>query len=719
MKTIVNKFNISADLKKFYSPDISARGFLKSLLPSLLIYLYRINNYDNYSLKLYKYAPSISVAQKTESFSLPLKINFSPHDKGYEAIFKIQQAFNYIEDNYEHKNVYNNLVELSEETDNTDVILAFDDDVFLNLPTLQTFKYLIVVKVAEKAITFYSSSAICYLIPRCFEQHLRNLIELLKMHGDISLSKLYFLENKELMWLKAISNTSYTDDSSITLGDAFQSIVEQYPQRKAVSQGSDYLTYKALSKKVDAISDFLLNQCPVQLLATKNVVIYIKNQFEFVAAMLAVSKTKNTYVPIDTDFPDNYVSSLIDSIPVDYVITKEKHRPVFENITHLSIICVDNIKQTEQTLSLNDKKVRLKGLKNPYANIMFTSGTTGKPKGMLIKQASIMRLVKNPNYIDIKPQDIVAQTSSVAFDASTFTIWGALLNGAELRLLDKNTLLDTNKFSQEIIHAAINIIFLTTRLFDVHTKNNLKIFSNLKYLLFGGENADRAQVKSVADFAKPAHFIHCYGPTENTVFTTTYEILNSAELTDTVPIGKPISGTEIYIVDKFNNLMPSDVPGEILIGGIGLSAGYIANNSENQKFISIPNFPLKINSHHFYKTGDLAKWSFSGNIEFLGRIDLMVKIRGHRVEPEYVENVIRSFSEVSNCYVKYDATKKMLIAFVETTPPTNSVDIQEMLKLKLKKLLPDYMMPSKIISLCKMPLNIQGKTARENLKEDG
>src|SRR4030095_10740105 len=284
------------------------------------------------------------------------------------------------------------------------------------------------------------------------------------------------------------------------------------------------------------------------------------------------------------------------------------------------------------------------------AYVIYTSGSTGKPKGVAVPHLAVNRLVINTDYVQLTSNDVMAQASSFSFDASTFEIWGALLHGACLIIIPKEIMLSPQALAAEIERHGITVLFLTTALFNQLVDSIPAAFRNLNYFLFGGEAVDPRRVRQLLRNGPPKKLLHVYGPTETTTFATWYPVTWVAEDAVTVPIGRPVANTQIYLLDSLLQPVPIGVTGETYIGGAGVARGYL-NHPEltAEKFIVDPFNPEP--GARLYKTGDLARYLSDGNIEFLGRIDHQVKIRGYRIELGEIEAVLIQHSAVLDTVV--------------------------------------------------------------------
>jgi aspartate racemase len=347
---------------------------------------------------------------------------------------------------------------------------------------------------------------------------------------------------------------------------------------------------------------------------------------------------------------------------------------------------------------------------------MYTSGSTGKPKGVMVEHRSIVRLVREPDYCTITPDDVFLQAAPVSFDAATFEIWGALLNGATLAILppEATTL---EQIGRAIREYGVTTLWLTAGLFHLMVEQRLEDLRPVRQLLAGGDVLSPKCVQTVLDKLPGCTLINGYGPTENTTFTCCHVMRPGERIGEAVPIGRPISGTTVYILDE--NLQPVDTgqTGELYTGGVGVARGYW-NNPEATAEKFVPD-PFARDGSKMYRTGDLARWNEDSCIEFLGRIDNQVKIRGHRIEPGEIEAVLETHPDLGQVCVAVDASEddgsKRLIAFYTlrdraATQPAAS-DLRDYLKLRL----PQYMIPALFAAVERMPLSPNGKVDRAAL----
>ncbi|MCG6135477.1 MAG: non-ribosomal peptide synthase/polyketide synthase [Nostoc sp. LLA-1] len=561
--------------------------------------------------------------------------------------------------------------------------------------------------------------------------HFRTMLEAIANNPQQRISQLPILTESEQQQLLVEWNdtqSNYPQDKSIH--QLFEEQVELTPDAVAVVYENQHLTYRELNSRANQLAHYLKS---LGVKANVLVGICVERSLEMVVGLLGILKAGGAYVPLNPEYPQERLTFMVEDTQLSVILTQEKLVDKLGDRFHhgfafgkASVICLDSNwdiinQQTRQNPTTSVKADNL-------AYVMYTSGSTGQPKGVSIIHRSVVRLVKETNYINISASDVIAQASNHAFDAATFEIWGALLNGARLVGVSKDLALSPRNFAAFMRSQNISVLFLTTALFNQIAQEVPSAFNSLRYLLFGGEAVDPKWVKEVLNNGAPQRLLHVYGPTENTTFSSWYLVQDVPEGATTIPIGQPISNTQIYLLDPQLQPVGVGVPGELYVGGDGLAREYlnrteltqekfIPNPFNNSKFIDAKAASRRvIQNSKLYKTGDLARYLPDGNIEYLSRIDDQVKIRGLRIELGEIEAVLSQHSDVQVCcvIVREDTPgDKRLVAYVVThqdCQPTIG-EIRQFLKAKL----PDYMIPSAFVILESLPLNLNGKVDRRAL----
>jgi amino acid adenylation domain-containing protein/thioester reductase-like protein len=337
------------------------------------------------------------------------------------------------------------------------------------------------------------------------------------------------------------------------------------------------------------------------------------------------------------------------------------------------------------------------------AYVIYTSGSTGKPKGVIATHRNVMRVVQNTNYVKFEKGDKILQAGPMEFDASTFDIWGGLTNGLEVHIIDSELLLNAEKLKVYIDTNNITVAFVITAAFIALVEQNVHVFDNLKYLMVGGEAMSTRHMNTFISHNTRTKICNIYGPTENTVFSTYYPVTKSH--TGAVPIGRPISNSTCYVLDKKQRLVIPGAEGVLYVGGEGVAKGYL-NSPEltSERFVSNP----FRSGEKLYYTGDLVRWNENYEIEFLGRVDTQVKIRGFRIDLSEIENELINIGGIREARVilkKDQQEDKSLIGYFTASEKLEPEEVKSVLADKL----PDYMIPEALMQLDVLPLNANGK----------
>ncbi|HKG15028.1 MAG TPA: non-ribosomal peptide synthetase, partial [Pyrinomonadaceae bacterium] len=349
--------------------------------------------------------------------------------------------------------------------------------------------------------------------------------------------------------------------------------------------------------------------------------------------------------------------------------------------------------------------------------VIYTSGSTGRPKGVCVTHRNVARLVCGTDYLSVRETDRVSHLSNVAFDAATFEIWGALLNGARLVIISKQVALSQQDLLDELRGRKVSVLFMTTALFNEMARHIPDAFAGVRCLLTGGETAEPRWFREVLERGAPGRLLHVYGPTENTTYSTWHAVEAVADDARQIPIGRPVANTQAYILDELLRPVPVGVAGELCLGGDGLARGYHARPGLTAELFVPHPYGLE-GGARLYRTGDLARYTPDGSIEFLGRADDQVKIRGYRVELGEIEAVLSAHAALKGAVVvagEDSRGEKRLAAYVVAAAGREQSEVAGELRGYLRGRLPDYMIPSAFVVLESLPLTPNGKVDRRAL----
>ena len=495
----------------------------------------------------------------------------------------------------------------------------------------------------------------------------------------------------------------YPFESSVS--ELFERQVTLRPEAVAVVSGQEELSYAELNERANQLAHYL-KAAGVQ--EEECIGVCLGRGVEMIIALLGVLKAGAAYVPLDPDYPANRLNLMLADAEVQVLITKEMlsaHLGEFSGTT----VYLD--REAGEIGNASRSNLESSGGGERLAYAMYTSGSTGQPKGSGIPHRAINRLVLGTNYVQVGPEDRVAHVSTVSFDAATFELWGALLNGARLVVVEKEVALSAPEFGQVLREQQISAMFLTTSLFNrLAQEGGGEIFRGMKHLMVGGEALDAHWIRTVLEQGGPERLLNGYGPTESTTFAAWEEIESVAAGASSIPIGRPVGNTTLYVLDQWQQVVPVGVRGEIYIGGDGLARGYL-NDAVKTAERFVPH-PYSV-GERLYRTGDEGCYLADGRIEYLGRRDQQVKVRGFRIELGEIEAVLVSHTSVQQAVVTVSA-QQQLVGYVVGLEGSER-EVAAELKGYLRERLPEYMVPQRWVVLEQIPLTANGKVDRRAL----
>ncbi|REH54898.1 amino acid adenylation domain-containing protein [Tenacibaculum gallaicum] len=521
-----------------------------------------------------------------------------------------------------------------------------------------------------------------YSFFKSFENWLVNLESYIDK--EIRSIPLVFKEERSKL-LKELNNTSLKYNESTTLVTLFEKQVFKSPKKTAFKFKDEEISYQSLNNEVNRFARFLIQNKGVQ--SGDIIGIKLKRNEKLLTTILGVLKVGGTYVPIDINYPKSRI---------EYILTDSKSKLIIDDTIF------NQFKRCKKELSPENLDLELDCRSLAY--IIYTSGTTGNPKGVMITHFNAVALIKwaEVEFDDSKFSIVYAATSH-CFDLSIFEMFYALSIGKKIRLL-KNAL-DIKKYLNESEQILINTVPSVMRSL-IKEKADL---DNVRVINLAGEKFPVDITEKLFQYNNHIEIRNLYGPSEDTTYSTVYKL--SKKKYKTIPIGRPIANTEVYVLDDYLQLVPIGVNGKLYLSGYGLSNGYLNRKDlSNEKFIVNPFKKGKL----MYDTGDLVRWNEDGVLEFVGRRDNQVKLNGYRIELEEIENVFVKYSDkITQVVVDLMQVNKgsVLIGYYVGSEFFKEDELKKYLKTKL----PSYMIPGSFVKLKEIPLNSNGKIDKKAL----
>ncbi|WP_242313819.1 non-ribosomal peptide synthetase [Bacillus cereus group sp. BfR-BA-01355] len=545
-----------------------------------------------------------------------------------------------------------------------------------------------------------------------FTQNLLTILEAFIHQRTVTYENLSFLSQEEESLYKKVNHTERPYPYFQNIQEQFYMQVDRQSNRIAVATETESLTYRQLNMSSNQVAQHLLEK---GIKRGDKVAIFLDRSMNSIVSMLGILKAGAAYIPIDVKYPEDRINYIVRDSEACRIITSNKFKSHL-NVSDYKVSIIEDIYRT----TINDD-VKMLNKPDDLAYVIYTSGSTGKPKGTLLTHKGVLNLVEWRNEVfQISPNDKVTQFYSHSFDSSVSEIFSTLLNGAELYVLSDEQRYSTVAYAQAIQETQATISDLPTVFFNELSTSLTKLDSekirSLRFIIMGGEAASTNAIRSWQNtFKNQVQLVNEYGPTEATVSAMYYFIPvleGDNNLLGSIPIGIPISNTKVHILNSYMQHCPVGVMGELYIESLGLAQGYWKQEEKTkQAFISNPF--SEDNSKRLYRTGDLARWLPNGNIEFMGRKDKQVKIRGHRIELGEIEDAMLQLEGISQAVVTQTKDGMLLQAYYKTV---DGIGIEKnKLALHLSNVLPEYMVPKYYSHVLEIPITANGKIDFEKL----
>lgn len=534
---------------------------------------------------------------------------------------------------------------------------------------------------------------------------------------ELEVPRIPLLEPEERNWLVEGLNRTATDyPRGASIQALFAEAAARRPDAPAVEHGDAVLTYGELDRRARLLAGRLHAEAGVG--PGDVVALCVERSPELVVGMLAILDAGAAYLPVDPEDPPGRVRAALDDAGARIAVTTA--RRLGRLPAHFErVVTVDGDNDGEPGSDGPTAPVPVARSGDDVCYVMFTSGSTGRPKGVAIPHRGVVRLVRGADYLQLDGSDRVAQVATASFDAATFEIWGPLLNGGVVVILDREDVLSPIQLAGALRERRITAMFLTVTLFNQVVRREPAAFAPLRALLVGGEALDPRWIRELLAGDPPGRLLNGYGPTESTTFAVCFQVDSMPDGARSVPIGFPIANTTAHVLDRHMEPVPAGVEGELYLGGDGLAVGYVSRPELTaEAFVADPFDPS--GRGRLYRTGDVARRRRDGAIEFVGRTDQQVKIRGFRIEPGEVEAALAASPDVAAAAVvahRAEDGGNRLVAYAAPAADRNP-DARD-LRAFLERRVPAYMVPSEIVLLDALPLTATGKIDRAALPEPG
>ncbi|MEW5928183.1 MAG: non-ribosomal peptide synthase/polyketide synthase, partial [Gemmatimonadota bacterium] len=543
--------------------------------------------------------------------------------------------------------------------------------------------------------------------------HLEVVLEAMADGADARVSEAPLLRGAERARVLEAWNDTAAAFPGESVHELFAGQAGRTPGAAAVLAGGESLAYGELERGANRLAHLLRER---GVGPETRVGVCMERGTPVIVALLGILKAGGAYVPLDPGNPPERLREVFADAGVALVLT---HAAAGARLpAGLRPLSLDDPGTARALAAMPDTPPPVPADARQLAYVVYTSGSTGRPKGVAVSHGAVVRLVRGTDYLPFGPAERIAQVSTLAFDAASFEVWGALLNGGALVVLERDATLSPAAFAAELRERRVTAVFVTTALFNRVARDEPGAFGSVRHVLFGGEAVDPQSVRRVLEAGGPERLLHVYGPTETTTFASWHPVRRVEPGAATVPIGGPLANTTLYVLDARGEPVPPGLPGELFIGGAGVARGYLGGRATTAEAF-VPD-PFGAAGGRLYRTGDRVRWLPAGALEYLGRMDAQVKVRGFRIEPGEVEAALLEHGRVREALVAVredEPGEKRLVAYVVAAGGAEVAAPE--LREHLRGRLPEYMVPSAYVVLERLPLTANGKVDRRALPAPG
>ncbi|MBK7644928.1 MAG: amino acid adenylation domain-containing protein [Planctomycetes bacterium] len=529
---------------------------------------------------------------------------------------------------------------------------------------------------------------------------IENLLREATAQPALPLARLPLVGSPELERIRAFSVCERPYQREKTVTELFEEVVRRCGDDTAVVSGATTLTYAELDRRANAVAH-ALRKAGVR--RGDRVPLLVPRGARFIACALGALKCGASFAPLDPGYPSERHARMLDGLGARAALRAPDLPPPVGGLEWIDACCAD--------VGTDEPAPPRESSPTDGAYVMFTSGSTGKPKGVEVPHRGIVRLVQAQDFARMGPEQSWLQISPTSFDLSTLEIWAALLHGGRTVVIEE-AVPTPARIAQTIRNNRVNSAWFTAALFNTLVDEAPDTFRGLEQILVGGEALSPVHMKRAFELLPGVRLVNGYGPTENTTFTTCHEILRADIATGgSIPIGRPIANTTVYVLDRDGRPAPIGVSGELVTGGDGVALGY-AGQPEKTAERFVPDTFCGTPGATMYRTGDRVRWREDGVLEFFGRFDEQLKIRGHRIEPGEIAACLSEHAGVLQAVVvprRTDAGATVLYAYVVAQGSVRADELPRVLAAHLAQRLPAYMLPAAIMPVPALPLKLNGK----------